>query len=599
MRDAKTSGSRKDNWRETIESIVIAFVLAFLFRTFELEPFVIPTGSMAPTLMGQHHDVDCPQCGYRYQVNASEEVDDDALALKASMAQSVDAARRYRDRMVASGTCPICRYTLDLEPGGKPKSYKGDRIIVAKFPYEFGDPDRWDVAVFKFPGESRTNYIKRIAGLPHETVRLQYGDLFTRPEGEDEFTIARKLPYKQWAIAQIVHDNDYAPSALLAAGWPSRWQSGTWRAADGALAFTSDAGLQGGFTSEDGNRSFSTDGTATEDVFLRYQHLLADDEVWREALVTGSVAESVPPKPQLISDFYAYNSKVSVGEVTSRGRIRPEYVPRHAEGFGLHWVGDLLFDCQVEVANSDGQIVLELVEGSVVRDGVRRPCRFQCTIDVATGEARMSIDGPDVDYAPVAQTVVKGPGTYRLALSNFDNQLTLWATDSTWFDPSPVEFQGSTEFPALGNLRPTPADLAPVGIASRGAAITVRHLRIRRDVYYIAAKHQNGGVITDYDWSNRLLANLSRETLATFLSTPSKWEEFDNMKSVEFNLGADQFLALGDNSPRSQDSRLWAPIYKCEETVRRELLIGEAVFIYWPHSWFFPIPAFKDMELVR
>ena len=40
--------------REAIESIVVAFILAFLFRTFEAEAFVIPTGSMAPTLMGRH-----------------------------------------------------------------------------------------------------------------------------------------------------------------------------------------------------------------------------------------------------------------------------------------------------------------------------------------------------------------------------------------------------------------------------------------------------------------------------------------------------------------------------------------------------------------
>ena len=50
--------------RETIESIVVAFVLAFLFRTFEAEAFVIPTGSMAPTLMGKHKDLTCPECGY-------------------------------------------------------------------------------------------------------------------------------------------------------------------------------------------------------------------------------------------------------------------------------------------------------------------------------------------------------------------------------------------------------------------------------------------------------------------------------------------------------------------------------------------------------
>src|SRR6187402_3001237 len=64
-------------FRETIESIVVAFVLAFLFRTFEAEAFVIPTGSMSPSLMGRHKDVDCPKCGYRYQVSASEEESED------------------------------------------------------------------------------------------------------------------------------------------------------------------------------------------------------------------------------------------------------------------------------------------------------------------------------------------------------------------------------------------------------------------------------------------------------------------------------------------------------------------------------------------
>src|SRR3954469_21522984 len=63
--------------RETVESIVIAFVLAFFFRTFEAEAFVIPTGSMAPTLMGRHKDVVCPKCNCRYQVSASEEESED------------------------------------------------------------------------------------------------------------------------------------------------------------------------------------------------------------------------------------------------------------------------------------------------------------------------------------------------------------------------------------------------------------------------------------------------------------------------------------------------------------------------------------------
>ncbi|MDP7301684.1 MAG: S26 family signal peptidase, partial [Pirellulaceae bacterium] len=45
--------------RETIESVVVAVVLAFLFRAFVAEAFVIPTGSMAPTLQGRHLDIYC------------------------------------------------------------------------------------------------------------------------------------------------------------------------------------------------------------------------------------------------------------------------------------------------------------------------------------------------------------------------------------------------------------------------------------------------------------------------------------------------------------------------------------------------------------
>ncbi len=65
-------GSRPAAIRETVESVIIAFVLAFLFRTFEAEAFVIPTGSMAPTLMGKHKDLECPMCHFRYQVSASD-----------------------------------------------------------------------------------------------------------------------------------------------------------------------------------------------------------------------------------------------------------------------------------------------------------------------------------------------------------------------------------------------------------------------------------------------------------------------------------------------------------------------------------------------
>ena len=62
----KPKEKEKEGYRETVEAIVVAFILALLVRGFEAEAFVIPTGSMAPTLMGRHKEITCPQCGYVY-----------------------------------------------------------------------------------------------------------------------------------------------------------------------------------------------------------------------------------------------------------------------------------------------------------------------------------------------------------------------------------------------------------------------------------------------------------------------------------------------------------------------------------------------------
>ncbi|MGO9108634.1 MAG: S26 family signal peptidase [Thermoguttaceae bacterium] len=98
MKHANVCWSSPAAIRETVELVIIAFVLAFLFRTFEAEAFVMPTGSMAPTLMGKHKDLECPMCHYRYQVSASDRPNSDV------------ATRVYH------ATCPMCRFTADLAP---------------------------------------------------------------------------------------------------------------------------------------------------------------------------------------------------------------------------------------------------------------------------------------------------------------------------------------------------------------------------------------------------------------------------------------------------------------------------------------------------
>ena len=68
----------------------------------------------------------------------------------------------------------------------------------------------------------------------------------------------------------------------------------------------------------------------------------------------------------------------------------------------------------------------------------------------------------------------------------------------------------------------------------------------------------------------------------------------------------DQFFPLGDNSPYSLDARYWSVRGPTEPEahhyVERDLLIGKALIIYWPHTWNSPIPflpKFSRMGPIR
>lgn len=54
----------------------------------------------------------------------------------------------------------------------EPTLYNNDNLIVNKLTYRFHDPERFDIVVFPYRYEEDTYYIKRIIGLPGETVRI-------------------------------------------------------------------------------------------------------------------------------------------------------------------------------------------------------------------------------------------------------------------------------------------------------------------------------------------------------------------------------------------------------------------------------------------
>jgi len=592
-KDAKADSSQsKDSssgraTRETIESIVIAFVLAFLFRSFEAEAFVIPTGSMAPTLMGEHKDVVCEKCAYQYPAGASME------------------------KLVGATTCPICGHTMRIED----KSFNGDRILVSKFAYEFAEPRRWDVIVFKYPGNPKQNYIKRLVGLPNETLKIRHGDIFVRKDKDPqdkEFPIERKPPHKLKAMLQAVHDTRHIAQDLVDAGWPSRWE--TW-APPGSAPRCSWTILNGGrefqITPGDGEPA------SAQVAWLRYRHVVPSRRDWLEIAGLEEPSNDLlaeqewdPRGGQLICDYYAYNDIIPsqskriprleqlVGQALvdeSAGRVPPRE---------RHWVGDLALECDVVVENDRGNLLLDLVEGGR---------HYQCRIDVSNGQAVLSIDGGEVPFIDkdrsagpklAASTSVQGPGTYRLRFCNADDQLVLWVNEKvvTFTDPASGD-AAPTTYANVRDCRPVwtkddPGDLLPLGVGSQGASLRVTRLRVLRDIYYVAVRAKDSGKLQqeggDYDRFER-----------DVLRDPHAWSTtslFANRRGVEFVLGEDQFFPLGDNSPQSKDGRLWSTpqerwdggLWTPPPYVERRFLTGKAMFIYWPHSLRRPIPFFPN-----
>ena len=62
----------------------------------------------------------------------------------------------------------------------------GDQLIVDKISYRFRDPNRYDIVVFPYQYEKNTYYIKRIIGLPGETVQIVDGYVYIDGQKLDE-----------------------------------------------------------------------------------------------------------------------------------------------------------------------------------------------------------------------------------------------------------------------------------------------------------------------------------------------------------------------------------------------------------------------------
>lgn len=96
----------------------------------------------------------------------------------------------------------------------EPNFLDGDYLIIDEISYRLNEPERGDVVVFKYPLDTSQFFIKRIIGLPGETVRIEDGRIFIVGGESREKIILNESDYLQNAytaggIEVTLNDNEY------------------------------------------------------------------------------------------------------------------------------------------------------------------------------------------------------------------------------------------------------------------------------------------------------------------------------------------------------------------------------------------------------
>ncbi len=96
-------------------------------------------------------------------------------------------------------------------PSGSMKNTinEGDRLVAFRLSYLFSKPERFDIVVFKFPDNEDLYYIKRIIGLPGETVEIKDGKVYINGSDEplDESFILEPMFVEADAVYEVPEDS--------------------------------------------------------------------------------------------------------------------------------------------------------------------------------------------------------------------------------------------------------------------------------------------------------------------------------------------------------------------------------------------------------
>jgi signal peptidase I len=617
-----------DTVREVLETVAFVVVLVLLLKTFVAEAFVIPTGSMATTLLGYNKKVTCPRCGVTFPVNCSDEVEN-----------------RNADRL-SECDCWNCRYHIDFnrerttnESWREPSTSSGDRVLVAKFLWELGlsDVKPLDVVVFKFPeGPQKkhvpTNFIKRLIGLPNQIICVYYGDIYVARK-EDLIRKGVTFTRAEW-LKKIKHYRTLLEDERNKADFEqkeaqiSKWEK-TLQGYQKLIEEDDSLPLRRRLLKnhprikeliEGGDTSFKILRKPPEKILSMYRPVYDNDHPAQDL-----EAAKFPPRWAPEADGEA--KEQSSGNAYKQKRLRAEEDPhawkaKEGQAFGFDsrqddrtsWLryrnllprssrGGSFLDRKdsLDVESLDirpelisdfmsynsgnvspavqgnrwvGDLILECEvkvekadnkEAELILELSKGPDRFQARFQLQTGVCTLLRNGKELASKLKG---IKGTGTFRLRFANVDRRLTVWVDRELPFDDG----QGYDPPRAGRRILHGPDernDLEPASVGARGGAVlSVGKLKLWRDTYYLSGVDGTESVTDEVFFD------------------PTKWAKEYTSEALTMFVQPGHFLCLGDNSPSSSDSRLWGPDRGDTRggLVPKRLMLGRALMIYFPFN---------------
>lgn len=106
--------------------------------------------------------------------------------------------------------------------------HEGDRIIASRLAYVKEDPQRYDVIIFKYPDDEKQIYVKRVIGLPGETVQVINGVVYvTKTNGEtiqlDNSFVTNCTPEGNFGPFEVPADSYFMMGDNRNSSWDSRF----------------------------------------------------------------------------------------------------------------------------------------------------------------------------------------------------------------------------------------------------------------------------------------------------------------------------------------------------------------------------------------